>query len=217
VIATDDPRPLPAESTLLSADLPLATATDFAPPLPLPPDTGRRARFAARLREFGPPPYIGVTWRAGALPDEQKVPGAVYVTKHVPPEALGEALRPVHATFILLQRRPVAEEQERFSAALGRAALDLTAVNDDLEDALALLSLLDDYVCVSNANTHLRAGCSGMRARVLVYHQPEWRWGLHAPRSPWFPEFFVYRQASEGGWRPVMAQLTADLSRAFAA
>ena len=117
----------------------------------------------------------------------------------------------------MLQRRPSAEDQERFSAALGRAALDLTAVNDDLEDALALVSLLDDYVCVSNANAHLRAGCPGLTARVLVYHQPEWRWGLHGSGSPWFPEFSVYRQDKADDWRPALEKLTRDLSEAAAA
>jgi hypothetical protein len=109
------------------------------------------------------------------------------------------------------------EDLARFTAALGRPALDLSAVNDDLQDALAVLSLIDEYVGVSNTNTHLRAGCSGKNARVLVHHNPEWRWGLHGPRSSWFPLFTVYRQSARNGWSPTLEALAADLAATFAA
>jgi hypothetical protein len=64
---------------------------------------------------------------------------------------------------------------------------------------LALLSLVDDYVGVSNANTHLRAGLGGSM-RVLVPFPPEWRWNLEGDRSPWFGGMRVHRQALGGGW-----------------
>jgi hypothetical protein len=197
--------------TILSGDLPLAGAQDFAAPVPLPVEPDRRARFEKILRDCGPPPYIGVTWRAGALPEERKQQGVFYLVKEVPPEELGAALRTVNATFCVVQRRPTADDQQRFAAALGRPALDLSAMNDDLRDALALLSVLDDYVGVSNTNTHLRAGCPGKVARVLVASNPEWRWGVHGARSPWFPNFSVYRQDRRAGWPPALETLRREL------
>jgi hypothetical protein len=206
-----------ADAVVLSGDLPLATRQDFAPPLVFAPDLARRASFQTRLHEFGPPPYIGVTWQAGLLPDEHNVPGAFFLSKEVPPDSLGAALRALKATVVILQRRPRAEDQQRFAAGLGRRALDLSAVNDDLEDALAVLSVLDEYVGVSNTNTHLRAGCAGKSARVLVPHNPEWRWELRGSRSSWFPLFTVYRQSAHDGWSPTLDALAADLATAFAA
>jgi Tfp pilus assembly protein PilF len=206
-----------ADLTILSGDLPLAAAQDLAAPLPLPVDPARRASFEARLREFGPPPYIGVTWRAGVLPGERKQQAMFYLVKEVPPADLGAALRPLKATVCILQRKPLPEDRERFVAALGRPAMDLSTVNDDLQDALAVLSILDDYVGVSNTNTHLRAGCPGKSARVLVPHNPEWRWELHGSRSSWFPLFTVYRQSARDGWSPTLEALTGDLAVAFAA
>lgn len=209
--STGDATPIDADFTLLSGDLPLACGQEFAAPVALPVDSRRRASFEAQLRQFGPPPYIGVTWRAGVLPDERKGQAAFYLSKEVPPGELGAALRPLSGTVVILQRRPAADDRERFLSALGRPALDLNSVNDDLNDALAVLSLLDDYVGVSNTNTHLRAGCPGKVARVLVPSNPEWRWGVHGARSPWFPEFSVYRQDRRAGWAPALEALQREL------
>jgi tetratricopeptide (TPR) repeat protein len=209
-------RAIEADATILSGDLPLATAQDFAPPLVLSADAARIESFDARLREFGPPPYIGVTWRAGFLPSE-RVPGTLYLAKEVKPEELGTLLRPLRATFVILQRRPSPEDEQRFVAALGRPALDLSAVNDDLHDALAVLSILDDYVALSNTNTHLRAAVPGKTARVLVPPRPEWRWGLGTDLSPWFPEFRIYRESLQAGWAPAFEALALDLARSTAA
>jgi tetratricopeptide (TPR) repeat protein len=209
-------RAIEADATILSGDLPLATAQDFALPLALPADAARCATFEARMREFGPPPYIGVTWRAGFLPDE-RVPGTLYLAKEVKPEELGALLRPLRATFVIMQRRPSPADEQRFVAALGRPALDLSAVNDDLRDALAVLSILDDYIAPSNTNTHLRAAASRKTARVLVPSGPEWRWGLRTDRSAWFPEFRIYRESLQAGWAPAFKALALDLVESVAA
>lgn len=209
-----DPAAIDADLTVLSSDLPLASAQDQAPPFPLPVESARRERFAAQLRQFGPPPYVGVTWRAGLLPDERQA-DALALRKEVPPAELGAALRPLKASVVSLQRKPAPRDYEQFRSALGRPALDLCTVNDDLRDAIAVLSLLDEYVGLSNTNTHLRAGCSGRTARVLVPSAAEWRWGLEGRHSPWFPEFTLYRETV--GWRPTLERLTSDLQERSAA
>jgi hypothetical protein len=218
LLALDDPQAVEADVTLLAGDLPIAHGGGDVPaPFPLQADAARRAALEARLRAFGPPPYVGVTWRAGALPEERTVPGALYLTKEVPLDALGRLLRPLHASVVIVQRRPFDGECHAFRAALGRDALDLSAVNDDLEDALAALSLLDEYVGVSNTNTHLRAGCARRPARVLVYAVPEWRWGVRGDRSPWFPDARVYRASPDGSWAAALESLGTDLSQAIVA
>jgi hypothetical protein len=79
---------------------------------------------------------------------------------------------------------------------------------------LALLDLVDAYVGVSNTNTHLRAG-TGRPSHVLVPHPPEWRWMHAGERSPWFPEFSLYRQqrpdAGRSGWENALAALRRDI------
>jgi hypothetical protein len=98
---------------------------------------------------------------------------------------------------------------------LGTRIHDASAINADLEDMLALLGLLHEYVGVSNANMHLLAGLGG-RARVLVPNPAEWRWMAAGTVSPWFPRFTVYRQAHDGTWHQAIARLQGDLSRAAA-
>lgn len=204
-----------ADFTLCSGDLPLASAQSFAPPLALPVDAARRSAFEARLRRFGPPPYVGVTWRAGLFADEPKPQRGAYLIKEAPLEALAETLRPIDARVVVLQRRPVAAELARFAGALGREVLDLSQVNDQLEDALAVLSLLDEYVGVSNTNMHLRAGLRGKSARVLLRMPAEWRWALDGPLSPWFPDFRLYRRSPDGDWSPALAELQEGLDAAM--
>jgi hypothetical protein len=113
--------------------------------------------------------------------------------------------------LVALQRQPADGEVEAFAREAGRTVHDLTALNDSLEDMLALLAALDDYVCVSNTNVHLRAGVGGA-SRVLMPHPPEFRWMAAGEESPWFPGTRIYRQAPAGDWSAALARLKGDLS-----
>jgi tetratricopeptide (TPR) repeat protein len=212
-----NPRDFVPDITLCSGDLPLASGEDMAPPLPLPVDAARRARWAARLQAFGPPPYIGVSWRAGILPQDVQPTQGAYWVKDVSPERLGQTLRGLDVRVVVLQRRPAGEDLAAFRHGLGRGALDLSEVNDDLQDALAVLSLLDDYVGVSNTNVHLRVGIPGAGARVLVRTPTEWRWSGGPESSRWFPGVRVYRDVPGQDWAAALAALEGDLRGVFAA
>ena len=146
----------------------------------------------------------GLTWRAG-IKDKRKL------YKEAP---LATTLKNLPFTVLVLQRLPEADEIEAFTRALGRAAHNLSALNDDLEDILALLALLDDYVGVSNTNMHLMAGL-GKTARVLVPHPPEWRWMAEGEESPWFKGFAVYRQQPDKDWGGAFGGLAEDLRRSL--
>ena len=203
---------VPAEGLSVAwvGDLPgMLGASDpaaFPPALPIPPEAPRTALLRTYLERLGPAPYVGLTWRAGL---DRK--GRIGLAKGVPAEGLARALSGVRATFISLQRGPAAGEVDGFAAALGAPVHDGAALNDRLEDALAAMELMDEYVGVSNTNTHLRAS-AGRAARVLVPWPPEWRW-MHGPeRSPWFPAMPLYRQSAEGDWAPALARLRDDLA-----
>jgi tetratricopeptide (TPR) repeat protein len=212
----DEADPLECDVELQSSDLALASGAELAPPLPLAVDDERRGGMAARLREFGPPPYIGVTWRAGLVPEEQKeLAGKAIWVKRAPIEELGELLGALPASVVILQRKPAAADRASFLAALGREALDASDANDDLRDALALLSLLDEYVGVSNTNMHLLAGLADRRARVLLQQPPEWRWGRAGNSSVWFPGFQLYRATQQSSWSEAMEQLASDLNNSL--
>jgi Flp pilus assembly protein TadD len=184
-------------------DLPgmLAIGDAFPQPLRLTPDPARVAAMRQKLAALGPGPHVAITWRAG-LPRR----GKAVLEKAIDPRALGAALRGRRATFVSVQRDPRPEEFEALRAALDAPLADLSAANADLEDMLALMSQVDDYVGVSNTNMHLRAG-TGRGAKVLVPFPPEWRWTAQGEASPWFPRFSLYRAGRDASWDAAMARL----------
>ena len=194
---------------LQASDLALASGQSFAPSLRFVPDQARQAALASRLAEFGPAPYIGVTWQAGLSGDEAKKWGGAHWSKRIPPAILGEMLRGVRGTPVILQRNPAPADVAALSASAGRAVIDMSAVNDDLLDAIALLALLDDYVGVSNTNMHLLAAIEARTARVVLPLPAEWRWGMSG-ESPWFPGFRVYRAAQHDKVDDALAELQRD-------
>ena len=164
-----------------------------------------------QLSKLGPPPYIGITWRGGTPPEEQHGAMSWMLFKEVPVAQLASALSDVKGTLIALQRKPGAGEIDQFSELLQRPLHDLSDANEPLEDMLALLTLLDDYIGVSNTNMHLRAAL-GRTARVLLPCPADWRWMASGDESPWFPGLQVYRQNTHGEWGAALQRLADDLS-----
>jgi tetratricopeptide (TPR) repeat protein len=188
---------------VLSGDLPLLSPDSAIPPsLAIAPDEGTLEAMRRRLERVGPRPWIGVTWRAGT-PREV----LAHALHKVAPIAGLFAAMPRDGTVLSLQRDGRFEELESASRALGRPIYDYSAVNADLEEALALVALLDRHVGVSNTNMHL-AAATGAVADVLVPYPPEWRWGTEG-ESPWFPGFRVYRQLPDGDWSRALASLAS--------
>lgn len=163
-----------------------------------------------QLSKLGPPPYIGITWRGGTPPEEQSSAMSWMLFKEVPMAQLAGALSEVEGTLIALQRKPGAGEIDQLSKLLQRPLHDLSGTNEHLENMLALLTLLDEYIGVSNTNVHLRAAV-GRTARVLVPCPAEWRWMASGEESPWFPRSAVYRQKNDGDWTMALQRLAADL------
>ena len=196
----DQGRPI-----VLAADLPLLLPADergaFPPPLTLLAEDSRVTQARARLAALGPPPYIGIAWRAG---QPKSGPGDS-LHKEVPLDRFGAALKDIDATWISIQREPRPGETETLASLFGSPVHDLSACNENLEELLALLSVLDRYVGVSSTSVHLRAGCGGP-ADVLVPFPHEWRWMAEGD-SPWFPGIRVCRQAASGSWDDAFARL----------
>lgn len=195
---------------MLVGDLPGALEDRDAcpPPLRLAPLAERLAHLRGVLAAFGPPPYVGLTWRAGTARGLQQADRPV-LFKELPLAPLAAMMRSLPARYVVLQRAPLDGEVEALRELSGSDVLDLSALNAELEDMLAVLALLDDYVAVSNTNVHLRAGLAA-GARVLVPHPPEWRWLRAGSASPWFPGMAVYRQTDAGDWLQALDRLAAE-------
>ena len=169
------------------ADGPMRKSAVFWPalplkPLPLVPLAERILEMRARLAQAGPGPSLGLTWRGGTPPREQRA--VIWVLhKEIGIALLATALHSIPGTFIALQRNPAARlKSNRWRMRSRRPVHDFPDLNEDLEGMLALMALLDDYIGVSNTNMHLRAG-AGKTARVLVPSPPDWRWMMNHSRT----------------------------------
>jgi tetratricopeptide (TPR) repeat protein len=183
------------------------SGTDVLPSLAIAPLPERVSRMRERLGA-STAPRIGIAWRAGTAPSP--VPGRRNLLwKDVVPAMLGETLRALPYQFVSIQRRPAEGATRELEEALGANVIDCSDVNEDLEDTLALLSLLDGYVGVSSTNVHLLAAL-GRGGRILVPYPPEWRWQSEG-KSPWFGDFETYRQSVDGEWSRALARLRQDL------
>ena len=194
---------------VLAGDLPLLLAEterdEATPALELRADSARAEAARARLESLGPRPWIALAWRSGvSAPGPRR-----FILKEVPVEPLAHSLRGIRATWVSVQRDAGGGETDALSHAIGAPVHDLGASNEDLEEALALMAAVDDYVGVSSTLIHLRAG-TGAGARVLVPFPPEYRW-MASGASPWFPAMHVYRQDSSLDWSGALASLSRDL------
>src|SRR5262249_16409573 len=136
-------------------------------------------------------------------------PDLLYKTIAIEPFAA--ALRAWRGSVLILQRLPLAGGMERFAKSFERQAHDLSSLNDNLEDMAAGASGLGDYLGGRQTNMHIRAGL-GKTARVLVPFPPEFRWMNAGSRSPWFPEFEIYRQRASRDWQPALERVRLDIS-----
>lgn len=199
-VFSNDEMPSGTSHTVAAGDLPyllgMAAPADIPPPLALTPLPDTVAAMANRLAALGPPPYIGVTWRT--------------FRKEVPRQELASALAHVPGTLLALQHLPEQGEVENFAREVGRPVHDFSALNESLEEMLALLFIIDEYVCVSNTNVLLRAG-AGKTSRVLVTCPADFHWMAEGQQSPWFPGTTIYRQDQSGEWGRALAALKADL------
>jgi len=195
------------EEAIAIGDLPVMLDTEETPRA-WPLTVGEKAS----LERFGPPPYLGVTWRAGTDLGRRAEFGndPTALMKAVAPSLVGKALRGWPGTVLMLQRGARPGDSKEFADAFGGPFHDVSALGDDLPALLAMLAALDEYVGVSNANMHFLAGL-GKTARVLIPYPGEWRWMRRPGPSPWFPGFELYRQPQSRDWTEPLARLRRDL------
>ena len=193
----------------LIGDLPylLGSSRSYVPPaLPLNPLQSRFAEIGKQIAGLARP-LVGLTWRAGTPPGTIDYPS---LFKDLPFDAIAAFAAGLPGTVLVLQRHPRAAELEQLALRAPGRIVDFSGLNEDLEGMLALLAQIDEYVGVSNTNTHMFAGVGG-RGRVLVPVNTEFRWMAQGRESPWFPGFTIYRPGVDRNWSAVLEQLRDDL------
>ena len=80
----------------------------------------------------------------------------------------------------------------------------------DFSDTAALCELVDVVVCVDTSVAHL-AGALGRPVWLLLPVNPDWRWLLGRPDSPWYPRARLFRQSVAGQWGDVLQDVRQAL------
>jgi hypothetical protein len=207
----------PCDLRIASSSLPFLSGqglvANYAEACRVAPLQEKTEAVRAKLRAAGAGPYLGLTLRGGRpLGEVRGLRKLQTYSKVVGLGDLAGILRDWPGQIVWLQFKPLPGEAEEVARVSGKAVLDMSALNDDLESMLALLDELDEYLTVSNTNVHLRA-MLGKASRVLVPMPPEFRWGRAGDGTIWFPGTRVYRQSPGGSWAEALARLGQSLKR----
>lgn len=159
-----------------------------------------RKRFPGKL-------LVGISWRGGTGAGTNK-----YARSLSPPEMQPLKLLK-NVQFINLQYGNTLEDR----TAMKSFGLD---IYHDLEiDPLLNLDLqaaqifaLDLVLTVDNTTVHL-AGALGTPTYLLLSTDPDWRWGLNAKESYWYPSVRFIRNPDPSGWTAAMDSAVALISK----
>ena len=191
-------------------DLPLILNIDHVskipPSLQLTPSKSLIDK-AKKILAACPPPYTAITWRAGTQDLRKNIKhNQRHLNKFFPITEFKSIFSSLSGSIIILQRNPELSEIKQLEELSTLPILDMSSWNESLEDMLALLSLINHYIGVSNTNMHLLAAL-GKTADVLVPFPPDWRWMTEGSESPWFPGFGIFRQSNDGTWNSAVNDL----------
>jgi len=200
-------KPLPLfdlQCPLMS--LPLAFKTDLQSiPAAVPylfPDPKLVETWGAKLKPSSGKRKIGLVWAGSPTFRIDRY-------RSMPISKLAALTFVKDADFYSLQKNSSAPPIDLSIA--GIELIDLTAELNDFADTAALISNLDLVIGVDTAVVHL-AGAMAKPVWLLVPFNPDWRWMLNRPDSPWYPTMRIFRQTKLGDWDSVMQNVSEVLA-----
>ncbi|MBB5391435.1 MULTISPECIES: tetratricopeptide repeat protein [unclassified Herbaspirillum] len=104
------------------------------------------------------------------------------------------------AAVAQLQAHPLRDRVHDFSAQL-----------TDFSETAALVANLDLVISVDTSVCHL-AGALGKPVWLLDRFNGCWRWQVDRTDSPWYQNFTIFRQDTQGDWSGVVAQMQEALT-----
>jgi len=178
----------------------IASAADIRPDAPyLFPDPSRVAAMQHRLSLDPQYRHIGIIWRGN--PRNARDRWRTAALTHWAPLGRVPGVR-----FHSLQLN--ASEEELRSAPI---RLDPThRFIEDIDDTAALMSALDLVITVDTSTVHL-AGALGRPTWMPNSLVSDYRWGIDASDSPWYPTLRLFRQRERDGWGIVFANIADAL------
>ena len=87
---------------------------------------------------------------------------------------------------------------------------DFDSGPDAFIDTAAVMENLDLIITSDTSIAHL-AGALGRPTWVALKYVAEWRWLLDRDDSPWYPTMRLFRQETDGDWKPVFTRIAQEL------
>ncbi len=166
-------------------------------------DPVRCAELRQRLRRPGRS-LIGLSWSS--------TNAAIGPDKSIPLDLLARTVHGSGADLLSLQYGPVQDTINAVAAAHGIEIRQESSVDaySDLDGLASIITCCDLVISISNVTAHL-AGAVGTPTWVLLPLLPDWRWGLSASTTSWYPSLRLFRQRQQGDWADVMEEVRAAL------
>lgn len=206
VILRKEERDYRADYTCLPGDLPfhLQHYGPPPPPYPLVAKEEWKEKISQILKSAGPPPYIGITWKAGIMMDS--APNQ----KHFPLKMLVRLFKNFKGTLVIQQRFFDQKEKEQIEKNYSGRYVDLSALSDNIPACLALMQALDDYVTVSNTNVYLRHD-KARKTRLIKINYNDWKIQKGDLGQSYFPGSTCYCLQPFYDYMEVFCQIQKDL------
>jgi len=139
---------------------------------------------------------VGIVWAGCATHSNDR-------WRSMPPSSFAPLVSRHGAHFYSLQ-------VEKSSQKNMDAIVDLAPAIVDMADTAALIEQLDLVITVDTSVAHL-AGALGKPTWILLSRNADWRWGMEASTTPWYPSARLFRQHVLGDWADVVDDVTRAL------
>jgi tetratricopeptide (TPR) repeat protein len=203
-------EPLPAfDRTCPMGSLPLALKTTPATiPAQIPYLTADQSRLAQWSERLGPASgkRVAIAWAGQARHVNDR-------NRSLDLDLLAPLFGLPGLDFVSIQRDLRDGDAEKLARMPG-----LTHVGgelNDMADTAAVQALCDLTLAVDTSVVHL-AGALGRPVWIMLPLAADWRWGVSAETSAWYPQARLFRQTAVGDWANVIARVRDALAQ-FAA
>ncbi len=162
----------------------------------------------ASVPYIAPPSSLKASWRERIPVSADLSVGLVWAgnpghkndrNRSIPPEVFSTLLNLPGIRFYSLQKDlPLA------------GAVSLGLEFTDFADTAAAIANLDLVISVDTSVAHL-AGAMNKPVWTLLPFNPDWRWMLDRPDTPWYPSMRLFRQTEPKDWQSVIERVKTEL------
>jgi len=144
---------------------------------------------------------VGISWRTES-------PNKGSKKRNIKLADLAKALDAENTQLVCLQYGNVSDEVKMVKRDLG---INIIQVNDidnknDIDGLASLIAACGQVVTIDNSTAHL-AGALGIKTKLILPSNCDWRWGLEEKHSYWYKSVKLCRQHKVDDWSLVLRQI----------